>query len=109
MDNERYYCGIDVSKESFSVAVKNTSFMIENKNFLMDKTGFEKMEKVLSPFKQHLVVGTKSTGIYHKNLFYFLKDSGHNTTVVNPYKVKQFFKFVSDKPTKTDNKDAKII
>ncbi|MCM8758382.1 MAG: IS110 family transposase [Candidatus Omnitrophica bacterium] len=109
MDNERYYCGIDVSKESFSVAVKNTSFVIENKNFLMDKTGFEKMEKVLSPFKQHLVVGMESTGIYHKNLFYFLKDSGYNTTVVNPYKVKQFFKFVSDKPTKTDNKDAKII
>jgi len=32
------------------------------------------------------------------------------TIVINPpYKMKQFFKFASDKPTKTDKKDAKII
>ena len=107
--DEKYFCGIDVSKKSFSVAVKNSQFLVDRQKFSMDRVGFEKLNALLSPYQERLLVGMESTGIYHTNLFYFLHQAGYNTTVVNPYKVKQFFKFVSDKPTKTDNKDARVI
>lgn len=106
---EEYFCGIDVSKESFSVAVKNEQFLAEDQKFSMDKAGFERLHRLLTPYQGKLLVGMESTGIYHQNLFYFLQKQGYNATVVNPYKLKQFFKFVTDKPTKTDQKDAKVI
>ncbi len=105
----QYFCGIDVSKNSFTVAVKNERFIVENEKFKMDKAGFEKLDSILSPYKDRILVGMESTGIYHQNLFYYLSEKSYNSCVVNPYKMKQFFKFISDKPTKTDRKDAKTI
>jgi len=109
MNKFKYFVGIDVSKNSFSLAVKDTDFVIENKFFHMEKEGFNSLDKLLSQFKHSCIIGMESTGIYHTNLFYFLKNKGYNTVVINPYKMKQFFKFISDKPTKTDRKDAKAI
>jgi len=104
----QYFCGADVSKNSFSIAVKNETFILEN-SFSMDSKGFESMDKILSPYKDKLLIGMESTGIYHSNLFYFLKNKSYNCFVMNPYKMRQFFNFISDKPTKTDKKDAKAI
>jgi len=91
----QYFCGADVSKNSFSIAVKNETFILEN-SFSMDSKGFESMDKILSPYKDKLLIGMESTGIYHSNLFYFLKNKSYNCFVVNPYKMRQFFNFISD-------------
>ena len=109
MKNFEYFVGIDVSKNSFSVAVKNTSSFTTYRQFPMEKEGFDALDIILSQIRNNCIIGMESTGIYHANLFYFLKNKGYNTYVINPYKMKQFFKFASEKPTKTDKKDAKII
>ena len=105
----RYFCGIDVSKNSFSVAVKNGQFLIKNKSFSMDKEGFRRFEELIFSYKDSLIAGMEATGIYHQNLFNFLQNRGYNSCVVNPYRVSNFFKFRSNKPTKTDKKDSKTI
>jgi len=104
-----YFCGIDVSKNSFSCALKNGKFIFKNKVFRMDIERFEDFEKLIYPYKNNLLVGMEATGIYHQNLFNFLKKRGYNGCVVDPYRVHRFFKFRSNKPTKTDKKDSKII
>ncbi|MCM8822044.1 MAG: IS110 family transposase [Candidatus Omnitrophica bacterium] len=107
--NLEYFCGIDVSKSSFCIAVKNDKFVIDNEKFGMDKEGFDALEERLSRYKGKILIGMESTGVYHTNLFYFLQNKSYNSCIVNPYKMKQFFKFITDKPTKTDKKDAKAI
>ena len=115
----RYFCRIDVSKNSFSVAVKNGQFLIKNKSFSMDKEGFRGFEELILSYKDNLIAGMEATGIYHQNLFNFLKKRRYNSCVVDPYRVAKFFftwdesvsdrKFRSNKPTKTDRKDSKTI
>lgn len=109
MNQVKYFCGVDVSKGSFSVAVKNGKFVVKDKIFTMDKEGFRGLEGIVKDFKEELLIGMESTGIYHNNLFNFLMNRGYNSRVVNPYIVYQFFRFTSNKPTKTDKKDAKTI
>lgn len=105
---DRVFVGIDVSKDSFVVSGKNESFIFENSKFSMNRNGFDKFENLIGNFKD-VVFGVEPTGIYHFNLVKQLRQRGYNISMVNPYKVKQFFKFVSNKPTKTDKIDSKVI
>jgi transposase len=82
-----YLCGIDVSKSSFSIAVKNGSFIIKDRLFEMNRSGFSKFEQLIRGFKPSIRIGMESTGIYHKNLSNFLKDSGYNTVEIDPYEM----------------------
>ena len=75
----------------------------------MNRQGFDDFDNLIKDFKDNSLIGMESTGIYHNNLFAFLNNRGYNSVIVNPYMVHQFFKFTSHKPTKTDQKDAKII
>jgi len=109
MKKPSYSCGIDISKDSFAVAVKNGTFIIKDKSFTMNRQGFDDFDRLIKDFKGNSLIGMESTGIYHNNLFAFLNDRGYNSVTVNPYMVHQFFKFTSNKPTKTDQKDAKTI
>jgi transposase len=104
-----YFCGIDVSKDSFSVAIKNGSFFLKDKLFSMDPGGFKRFEDILSDLKTCLFIGMESTGIYHKNLFNFLYFRGYNTIEIDPYKMWRFFRFTHSKPSTTDKKSAKTI
>jgi hypothetical protein len=82
-----YFCGIDVSKDTFSVAIKNGSFFLKDTLFPMDSKGFKRFENVISKLKPCLFIGMESTGIYHKNLFNFLYFRGYNTIEIDPYKM----------------------
>jgi len=104
-----YFCGIDISKDSFSVAIKNGSFILKDKLFSMNSSGFSRFENIISNLKPHLSIGMESTGIYHKNLFNFLKVRGYNTIEIDPYKMWRFFRFTNSKPSTTDKKSAKTI
>jgi transposase len=107
--SQTYFCGIDVSKDSFSVAIKNGSFIFKDRLFSMDRTGFSNFENLISPFKPYLTIAMESTGIYHKNLLNFLLLRGYNTKEIDPYKMWRFFRFANPKPTVTDKKSAKTI
>ncbi|MFN4132652.1 MAG: IS110 family transposase [Caldimicrobium sp.] len=109
MTETPYFCGIDVAKNSFVASVKGNGTLIKNKSFFMDSQGFLQFAHFLSHFPPNLLIGMEPTGIYHKNLLYFLKSLRYNCVVVNPYMLHQFFKFINNKPTKTDNKDSQTI
>lgn len=109
MEKPAFFCGVDVSKHSFSVAIKNGRFVVKDRVFEMNKEGLEGFESIIKGFKESLIVGMEPTGIYHNNLFGFLIQRGYNSVIVNPYSLSQFFRFTNNKPTKTDKKDAKTI
>jgi transposase len=106
------FVGIDVSKDSFSVAGLNDKakvvfFMCP----LMNAQGFSEALKVLKAHHDDLssvVVALESTGPYHLNLFSFLVSKGITTIVVNPLIITNFTK-LSLRRTKTDKKDAVTI
>ena len=106
------FVGIDVSKDSFSVAGLDKE---ETKIFSlvvnMDRGGFSEFMTVIfshSGDLSHVVVAMESTGSYHTNLFSFLTSQGIRTIVVNPLLIKNFSK-LSLRKTKTDKKDAHTI
>jgi len=110
MKNFDYSIGIDVSKDNFVVSIiKENYFIKTNLSFSMDKAGFESFLYSTHQFKDSSICVFEPTGIYHINLFNFLKINGYNVSMVNPYKVKQFFKLKKSKPTKTDNIDSKVL
>ncbi|MCM8774503.1 MAG: hypothetical protein NC820_07215 [Candidatus Omnitrophica bacterium] len=65
MDPLKYFCGVDVSKDFFSVAVKNGKFVVKDKIFAMDKEEFEGFERIVKDFKEELLIGMESTEIFN--------------------------------------------
>jgi transposase len=108
----RYFVGIDVSKDSFSVSGLNgEGTVVCSLNTLMDKDGFYGLAEVLSSWSDDpsaVIVGMESTGSYHVNLVSFLKSKGFPVIVVNPLLISNFTK-LSLRKTKTDKKDAHTI
>ena len=106
------FVGIDVSKDSFSVAgldaQGDTSFTLAAG---MHKAGFSELFKAISSHSVTLsdvVVAMESSGCYHLNLFAFLSSKGLRTLVINPLVVANFSR-LSLRKTKTDHKDAFTI
>jgi transposase len=108
----RVYVGIDVSKDSFSVAGIDlkANKLIEG-TYSMDTTGFSLFLEVVG---QHcrdckqILAAMESTGCYHLNLFSFLNEQGIEAVVINPLLISQFAR-LSLRKTKTDKKDAMTI
>ena len=103
------FVGIDVSKDSFSVAALNEKAKaVFSMCPLMNAQGFTEFLKVLTSHHGDLatvVVALESTGPYHLNLYSFLTSKGILTIVVNPLIIANFNK-LSLRRTKTDKKDA---
>jgi len=104
--------GIDVSKESFSVAgidsEGNESF---SRSYSMDSSGFGEFLKTITSHCEDLskiIIGMESTGCYHINLYSFLASQQIHTLVINPLLIANYAK-LSLRKTKTDKKDARTI
>ena len=78
MKESTYFCRVDVAKDSFVISVKNGEFLMK-RTFIMDKIGFG-FEQTVREFRANVVIGRKPTGIYHQNLFNFLKNKGYNSS-----------------------------
>jgi transposase len=106
------FVGIDVSKDSFSVAGLNEKAkLLFSLSPLMNTQGFSEFLKTLRSHGNDLssvIVALESTGPYHLNLFSFLVSKGITTIVVNPLIIANFAK-LSLRKTKTDRKDAVTI
>ena len=105
----KYFCGIDIAKNSFSVAIidKNNR-AVKTLTAKMNKEGFEKLLHTLTYMKNEVVVGMESSGSYHINLFHFLTKRGFNVIIINPLIVNNYNK-LSLRKCKTDEKDATTI
>ncbi len=106
------FVGIDVSKDSFSVAVLDEKAKtIFSMCPLMNAQGFGEFTKALTAHHHDLstvVVALESTGPYHLNLYSFLISRDITTIVLNPLIIANFTK-LSLRKTKTDKKDAVTI
>lgn len=108
----RLYVGVDVSKDSFSVAGLNPKGEgLIRESYNMDAEGFDSILKVVLQHCNNLkevLVAMESTGCYHLNLFSFLTMQGIDAIVINPLLIANFAK-LSLRKTKTDKKDAMTI
>lgn len=109
---ETLIVGVDVSKESFSVAgLDSSGARCFTDAFPMDSEGFSKFLKTITgqqPDISAVVVGMESTACYHINLFSCLTAHGIRAIVINPLLIANFSKLTLRK-TKTDKKDASTI
>jgi Transposase and inactivated derivatives len=104
--------GIDVSKDSFEVCIKQLkdkrSVITATRSFQNDYPGFEKLlnwtlSKVSTP-----IFVMETTGVYHEDLTHFLYSNDQKISVVLANKMKHFGKSLNMK-TKTDKADAQMI
>lgn len=105
--------GIDISKETFSVALchmvgpDDADYI--NSDFANNTTG---IQAFLTHLKKHQAISAplcmEATGRYWEALAYALSDAGHKVSVVNPARLKAYVK-ASGWRTKTDKADAQYI
>lgn len=87
------YLGIDISKDSFDVALLTSESKLDKfktKTFKNNPTGFEKLTRWLSHLSLEPVhVAMEATNIYWQDLAEYLADQGVLVSVVNPSLVKK--------------------
>ena len=100
------FCGIDVSKSSHAVCIKNEKLeTIAGISITNNLDGFRKIEKWVP---KTAIVGMEATSEYHKPLEHWLKEKRYKVYVFNPRKTKNFAK-VNHIVTKTDKVDAAML
>lgn len=102
--NGPIYVGIDVSKDSFDVAVRPGR---QRWRFPYTATGIGKLLRQLGPLVLALIVMEDSGG-YEQKLAGALADAGFKVAVVNPRRVRRFAD-ASGNLAKTDALDARVI
>lgn len=104
--------GIDISKDSFEVCIKQLkderAVIKATRSFQNDYPGFEKLLSwTLSKVSNPIFV-METTGVYHEDLTHFLYSNDQKVSVVLANKMKHFAKSLNMK-TKTDKADAQMI
>ena len=107
----KQFIGIDISKDSFDVALLERSGEIKLETKLtMDREGFDTLLEHLSSYaKDELLIAMEATGIYHLPLLSFLLELEFQCVVINPILIKSFIGSTTLRKTKNDKKDATSI
>ena len=106
------YVGIDISKYKHDCFIcKDTGeVIVENLSFDNNKKGFQQFLDLLKPYDNSNVrIGLEATGHYGLNLKLFLEKNNYSFMEFNPLLVKEFYKSLSLRKTKTDKVDAIVI
>ena len=106
------YVGIDISKYKHDCFIcKDTGeVIIENLSFDNNKKGFQQFLDLLKPYDNSNVhIGLEATGHYGLNLKLFLEKNNYSFMEFNPLLVKEFYKSLTLRKTKTDKVDAIVI
>ena len=106
------YVGIDISKYKHDCFIcKDTGeVIVENLSFANNKKGFQQFLDLLKPYDNSNVhIGLEATGHYGLNLKLFLEKNNYSFMEFNPLLVKEFYKSLSLRKTKTDKVDATVI
>lgn len=106
MTKNKKYIGIDISKLSFDVAIKNESDKYSHYKFSNDNKGFLDFKKLLNEDLDVCVM--EASGPYYLKLAQYLFDQNLCVSVVNPLVIRRFSQMRLSR-TKTDKKDAVII
>lgn len=101
------YIGIDISKNTFDVAVMiNGSY--KHRQFSNNLKGFKALLKWIISFKSQTLFCMEATGIYGLKLAKFLSKQDKKNIVANPLKTNHFAKMEMSR-NKTDKADAMCI
>lgn len=104
--------GIDISKDSFEVCIKQLKdervVIKATHSFQNDFAGFENLLKWTFPKVSNPIFVMETTGVYHEDLTHFLYSNEQKVAVVLANKMKHFAKSLNMK-TKTDKADAQMI
>jgi len=101
------YTGIDISKNTFDVAVM-ASGSYKHKQFLNSLKGFKHLLKWVKSFKKEALFCMEATGIYGLKLAKYLSEQDKKVIVANPLKTNHFAKMEMSR-NKTDKADAMCI
>ena len=108
-----YYVGIDIAKYKHDcyICTSEGVTVLESFSFDNSNTGFKELQSALDHLdhSQQIKIGLEATGIYGKNLKLFLSSIGYDFHEFNPLLVKRFHDSLSNRKTKTDKIDARII
>ena len=99
------YVGVDVSKKSLDIAIKQSSGHYLHKKISNSSEGFK---SVLALLPQDCCVVMEATGSYYMPFAYFLHNNNIAVSIVNPLSVNHFSKMRMSR-AKTDKKDATMI
>ena len=106
------YIGIDISKYKHDCFICNDTgeVIVENLSFDNNKKGFQQFLDLLKPYDNSIVrIGLEATGHYGLNLKLFLEKNNYSFMEFNPLLVKEFYKSLTLRKTKTDKVDAVVI
>ena len=106
------YIGIDISKYKHDCFICNDTgeVIVENLSFDNNKKGFQQFLDLLKPYDNSNVhIGLEATGHYGLNLKLFLEKNNYSFMEFNPLLVKEFYKSLTLRKTKTDKVDATVI
>jgi transposase len=99
------YVGIDISKESFDVAISRNQ-KYDHYKFSNDPSGFRQLVRLLDKTSHWCVM--EASGPYYQKLAVYLQQKGISLSVVNPLVIRRFCQMRLVK-AKTDKKDAVMI
>jgi transposase len=106
MTKVKQFAGIDISKQTFDVAIPTgVEGEYQHKKFSNDLEGFRSFHKSIQP---DCICAMEATGSYYLPLATYLHKQGVEVKVVNPLTVKYFSRMQMSR-AKTDKKDAALI
>ncbi|MFH7014044.1 transposase, partial [Flavobacterium sp. FlaQc-52] len=88
MTKNKNYIGIDISKLSFDVAIKNENEKYSHFKFSNDSEGFAKFTELLKPDCAICVM--EASGPYYLRLATFLSNKKISVCVINPLVIRRF-------------------
>ncbi len=105
MNNQKFYCGIDISSDTFDVCLQQKDGSFESLTYSNDKLGFKSLLQVTDE-TYHFVM--ESTGVYHLPLCFYLHEKKQHYSVVNALQIKRYIQVHLER-NKSDKTDAKHI
>lgn len=106
MTKNKKHIGIDISKLSFDVAIKNENEKYLHHKFSNDYDGFKNFTKLIDSESDVCVM--EASGPYYLKLATYLFENKISVCVINPLVIRRFSQMRMSR-TKTDKKDATII
>jgi len=111
---EEAYVGVDTSKDTFEVAIKDCrkNELVKTTNYNQNLQGIDdlivQIEAVKNTMNADILIGMEATGIYHLPLYHELMKRGYKVRVFNALELVKFRRGKIRK-TKTDKIDAGLI
>ena len=105
MNQEKKYCGVDVSSDVLDLCYQDGSGDKHHLQVSNNKKGFQQLLKSCGKDLHYVM---ESTGVYHMQFMFYLHENGCVYSVVNALQIRRYIQMHLER-NKSDKKDAKRI